>query len=238
MPRLHDSVTERDLIGSSVKTGDVVFDVGAYIGLWSDIALEFHPIVIHMFEPFHQHCEELRRKFNSLVLKENVVINEVALSDEEGYHDYYFYPENPSFSTFYRREVSEKKHNFSGPNPPISVPTISLDKYCEVNHVDHINYLKIDVEGAEKDVIRGAKKLICNGKINFIEFEYGETYSDAGIKLEEIYKFLKSKGNYDIFRAFANGAVHMPSFRPQDEDYMYSNLIACSPNVTFKGKIR
>ena len=50
----------------------------------------------------------------------------------------------------------------------------TLDLFCEREAIPNIDFLKIDTEGNELDVLEGAKKLLSGGKIKIIQFEFGE----------------------------------------------------------------
>jgi len=54
----------------------------------------------------------------------------------------------------------------------ITVNTRSLDSFCEENGIDHIDFMWMDVQGAEKEVFLGAKNMI--GKIDYVYTEYHE----------------------------------------------------------------
>ena len=47
----------------------------------------------------------------------------------------------------------------------------TLDKYCDINDVNHIDVLKIDVEGHEPEVIKGAKNILADKKVDMIFLE-------------------------------------------------------------------
>jgi len=54
----------------------------------------------------------------------------------------------------------------------IEVTTRSIDSFCDENGIKHIDFMWMDVQGAEKEVFRGAKNMI--GKIDYIYTEYHE----------------------------------------------------------------
>lgn len=79
---------------------------------------------------------------------------------------------------------------------PKKVPGMSLDSFCNKNRISHISFIKIDTEGNELAVLQGAKQMLKKQAIDYIQFEYGGTFSDAGTTLKEIYSILKKKLYY------------------------------------------
>ena len=67
--------------------------------------------------------------------------------------------------------------------------TITLDTFCEKEKISKIDILKIDVEGFENNVFKGAKNLIDNNKINCIQMEYNTHHLFKG---HSIYYFPNS----------------------------------------------
>jgi hypothetical protein len=78
---------------------------------------------------------------------------------------------------------------------------MTLDTYCELNNINEIDFIKIDVEGAEKYVLDGAKRLLSSKKIKSGMFEVGQTLSDAGTSTEEVCELIESYG-YKIERVY------------------------------------
>ena len=64
----------------------------------------------------------------------------------------------------------DEGNNFDGAEL-ISLKT--LDDYCEENAVKTIHFLKIDVEGHELSVLKGAMNMLSGNKISVIQFEFG-----------------------------------------------------------------
>ena len=60
------------------------------------------------------------------------------------------------------------------------------------NNIKTIDYLKIDTEGTELDVLLGAKNSLQNKKIICGQFEYGTTFEDANIKLSDVVSYLET----------------------------------------------
>ena len=57
--------------------------------------------------------------------------------------------------------------------PSALVPVATLDAFCAKHRIDHISFLKIDTEGQDLEVLRGAAALLANMQIDLIEIEAG-----------------------------------------------------------------
>lgn len=219
---------EAALLPHLIKPGDIVFDVGANQGEWSRKILDVQPSVsLYAFEPVDS-------TFNTL--KENMADTEaniynIALSKRSGKKTFYHYNQSNQsarMSTFYRRNSVEENLNIQ----PVAVQinTKSLSSFCKSHSIDKIDFLKIDTEGAELDVLKGATSLLQSNKIETIQFEYGGTYTDAGITLKEICTLLTQYG-YIIFRILPDGLAYIHSWHDSLENYRYSNYLAVSGHV-------
>src|SRR5690606_28678484 len=165
----------------------VVFDVGSNKGHWSDI-LVHNVAEMHLFEPNQVLLHYTAAKYDRL---DNVQYHHVALSDKKGESEFYFYHRH-------HHELSGFRHNplwDNIPNERTTVRTTTLDDVRDGN----IDFLKIDVEGAELLVLKGAKNLLANRKIRFIQVEtvgHSEIY---GYTYEDLVDYLAGFG-YRIFR--------------------------------------
>jgi hypothetical protein len=97
----------------------------------------------------------------------------------------------------------------------------TLDEYVEQEGVVRIDFLKIDTEGFELEVLKGACKSLH--KIEMIQFEYGGCYPDNNVTLAQVYQFLQHHG----FRYFYLIQPQYLRICPTPiENYAYSNYLA------------
>jgi len=97
----------------------------------------------------------------------------IALSDKDGSEFLFFPGQRHVLSSFYIREDFKSE--------PLNLKEVEckkLDTLIEEIKLEKIDYLKIDTEGAEYKILLGAKKLLDQKKITFIQFEYGLTDGD------------------------------------------------------------
>lgn len=181
----------------------VVFDVGACKGEYTDHVLSKIPgAKCFLFEPN-------TGLFNTLSHKNKY---EIALSDKTGQIKFYMCSDEYSaLSSTYEREVFKDVGSVVE-----TVNSTTVDLFCAENGVNTIDLLKVDVEGAEFDVLRGSRNMMSEKKIKFIQVEYGGTYIDAGIKLADIIEYSGDFG----YKAYKDGTLTtMDNFI---EDYIYS----------------
>ncbi len=222
--------SEINIIQRFISSGNVVVDVGANMGNWSEQVLLHHAnIEAHLFEAIPQTYYTLVQNFAGNLKQGNIFLNNIALSKDEKIQEYFFYPQDSGLSTMYRRKSVEQQLNLNTPTR-LSLATTTLDQYCQQRNIHHLHFLKIDVEGAELDVLLGASRLLKSGSIDIVQFEYGGTYQDAGTTLRQVYELLEEY-NYFIFKIEPDDLEFMPIFSLDYEDYQYSNFLAINTRI-------
>jgi FkbM family methyltransferase len=188
---------EIDLIRSLPEQA-VMFDVGAHVGIWTCALATAHPRgSVHAFEASPGTFATLRRNVGRNNLG-NVALNQVAVSDSTGTLEFQA-PKNAS--VFGRiRAAGNSQHRFDQ-SEIVTVPALRLADYCRAKGIERIDFLKVDVEGAEPRVLRGLLSEIPVGKI-WIEVDEGNL-TDMGQSISELaevvtaagYRFLMSDGS-------------------------------------------
>lgn len=214
---------ETKVIEKYIKNGDIVFDVGANIGTWTEQVLQTQfDVFIHAFEPLpniFKYSNHNKIKFNNCLLSDCNSIEGI---------DFWYYPIFSPLSTIYRRNLNVEKNNI-GCEPELKkIPCQTLDDYCNFNKILNIDFLKIDVEGAEFDVLLGSIQMLPN--INYIQFEYGGCNIDSNYPFRKIYNFLK-KFNFTIKKICENSLETICEFNSKLEDYQLNNFLAINDGV-------
>lgn len=201
----------------------ILFDIGANVGEYSEMLIRHCNKLeinyqLHLFEPQKKCFEVLSLKFKE---NPNIIINNVAISNQNGYIDFYMEENGASSSSMYDREVFDSSEK-------VQVKTIRLDDYFAQHNLVKIHFMKIDVEGHELEVLKSVKNNFKN--IENIQFEYGGTYLDSKSTLKEAYILLRDY--FHIGKIEPNGV----NFRPyisEMEDYKYSNYIAEKKGLSY-----
>lgn len=134
----------------------VIFDVGANVGLISlQIKNEIPAAEIHMFEADPGVYSQLKRNIDLNKNLQGLFPNQNAVSEKHGETLSFVKSHSESESGWGRIQNSE---NQSGQK--FEVQTVTLDEYAAQNSIRRIDLLKIDVEGAEELVLKGASHLL------------------------------------------------------------------------------
>ena len=181
-----------------LREGMIVFDAGANVG---ELTLIFSRFVgetgsVHAFEASGSTFKKLETVCKAGG-KLNIALNHLALSDKGGsiYLNVYAEP----YSSF-NSQAARPLKDYGLDLEPVGIeetPAVTIDQYCEKNNIENIDLLKIDVEGAEFQVLKGARKMLESKRIACLTFEFGQTTFDMGNRPEEIENFL-GEMNYKI----------------------------------------
>ncbi len=171
-----------------------VFDVGANVG---EMTLLFSPFVadgsVHAFEASKSTFKRLELVC-SATERRNVVLNNLALAEKTGTINLHVYDE--TLSTF-NSQAARPLKDYGLDIEPVGIEEVAaqtVDDYCESKSIERIDLLKIDVEGAEFQVMQGARRMLRDKRIGCLTFEFGQTTFDMGNSPEEIEIFLREMG--------------------------------------------
>lgn len=195
----------------------IIFDVGANRGEWSKSALNRNTnIQLHIFEPNYIHLKKLNQ------LPSNAIVNNVAMGEENGEMFLFDYADNfGSEHASLIDGVIDKIHK--KPVKKISVQVTTLDDYCKNNNISSIDFLKIDTEGFEYQVLSGAKEILKTTKL--IQFEFNEMNIIQKIYFKDFYTLLNP--NFKIFRILPHGIIEIKKYSSlYCEQFVFQNLLA------------
>jgi FkbM family methyltransferase len=136
----------------NIQSDWVCFDVGTNFGFFACVCAQLSRET-HGFEPVELLLRraEQNRALNGL---KNLYLNQVALSAATGHVDFHLpSEESPNWGT------GSLVHDQRG--RVVRVKTITLDSYCQTNAIERLDFIKIDVEGAEHLVLEGAEQSLA-----------------------------------------------------------------------------
>ena len=207
---------ERNLLRKLGTQGlSCIFDVGACIGEWSLMAREFFPNTpIHAFEIVPEHCQILMRNLKG---RDAFVVNPFGLSDTNGQTTFHYVPDYADLSSLVG--VPPGLRSVAKP-----VQVMTGDRYMDKHGVNHIDFLKIDVEAGESRVLKGFKDALQNGKIDIIQFECNQLAVLSRFLLIDFYTLLEKHG-YKLGKIYYN-YVHFREYDSRHEDLRGPNYLA------------
>lgn len=181
-----------------LKADSACVDVGCHDGLIMDRILELAPRGRHYgFEPLPDHYAGIVAKYRA---HPNVNLYNLALSEEAGQTTFNHVVSNPQYSGIRQR-------HYSKPEEVVQIPVrlARLDDTLPTNA--EIRLVKVDVEGAELQVFRGATGLLSKFK-PYVVFEHGVGAADCyGTRPEQVYDLLTSCGlKLSVMKDWLEGA--------------------------------
>lgn len=166
-----------------------IIDVGCNINStelddFTGLALFYFPRArILGVEPLHYQAYE--EKWGN---DQRVRLVKKALAQDEKTR-FMYTPEAHGLSTFYDRDVF-KTWNVEDQPKTVEVECTTIDILGKEMNLPRINYLKIDAEGAEYSILKGAEDYLSRVAIDYIQFEHGVTFQDAGYTFQDVADFL------------------------------------------------
>jgi FkbM family methyltransferase len=147
---------ERKIYGTgdrAVHKGDVVLDCGANVGVYVHTALEAGASLVVAIEPAPENIECLRRNYPAELRAGRVIIYPKGVWDKDETLTMNIDPGNSAADSF----VMRPEH--SHPGPQLTLTTI--DKIVEELKLERVDFIKMDIEGAERRALAGARQTIA-----------------------------------------------------------------------------
>ena len=182
--------TEISFVRKYLRKGDTFFDIGANIGLFSLFASRIigDTGTVYAFEPTPLIYERLLGNIKLNNLKNIKSIN-IGFSNVRALVD--FNVSNDGHDAW--NSLAKLNQLQNGTSIKVNVET--LDSFIEESNILNINFIKLDVEGWEKFVLEGGRKLLSkkNPPVFLVEFAEDHAFA-AGYYCGELYDFMKSFG--------------------------------------------
>jgi FkbM family methyltransferase len=147
---------ERKIYGTgdqSVKRGDVVLDCGANIGVFTREALAAGAKLVIAIEPAPENLECLRRNLKSDIDAGRVIIYPKGVWDKDDVLTMRVDPKNSAADSFVIQRADMQDS--------IKLPLTTIDNLTAELKLDRVDFIKMDIEGAEPRALAGAKKTLA-----------------------------------------------------------------------------
>lgn len=204
------------------KNNPIIFDVGANKGQSIErFKKTLNNPKIFSFEP---NPEIFSQSFEKYKNDKDIFLNNLALGDRNcsiplnvtinsGNSSFYDLKKDTEWIKIRSKQFNTNPENFV--EKQVIVNCSTLDNFCLENNIKNIDLLKIDTQGFEDKVLNGAKNLIKNKEVKFIELEImlDEVY-DKTMTFHEIESHLEN--NYKLY------GIDYQGFKNLSEGYMFA----------------
>jgi FkbM family methyltransferase len=201
----------------------VVFDVGANVGDWTcaivEQAEDLASLDVYAFEPCSGTYDILLSRIGALSGSANVVPVRKACSSSAG------------TGTLHIVGIGAGTNSLTSAEPTDGieqVELVSIDDYCRDSKIDHISLLKIDAEGHDIDVIKGATSMLQQRNVDVLQFEYNQRWIFNGAFLRDVFSALSPLG-YRIGKVTPYGVEFYEKWDWELETFREGNYLACLP---------
>ena len=197
-----------------------VFDVGANIGNYAQQLSQLFEsnTTIHSFEPSEKTFEKFMQNTEGV---SNIIANNFGLSDTETSLLLYTNQDTSGIASLYKRNL---EHFGISMDKQEEIKLSTVDIYCKNNNINEIHFLKMDIEGNELNALKGAKRMLENNNIHFIQFEFGGCNIDSRTYFQDFYYLLKDK--YRIYRILKDGLLEISTYKETYEIFTTINYLA------------
>ena len=194
---MSDELGYLDFIKGTIQEAPVLIDVGMEEGRFSQEFIERFPnCIIYGFEPICELVKATSNRFKDLLF-DKIFIYNFLLGSEVKLNSIVYKAEGGCSSSYIREKL---------PGIPRIVPTLKLDIFSYL-FPEKIDYIKIDVEGDELNVLKGAILLLQSKRVKYIQFEIND--EDAfNRSLKDIrdflnpYQYIIRNDNLDVITDF------------------------------------
>lgn len=218
---IHEEATTR-LLAKLINPAMTVVDIGAYIGYFTVLAslIVGHKGRVLAFEPAPDNFSQLKKTIQANGLN-NVRLFPVALSDQKGTKPLRIATDPATHSL----ADSITSNFFTGrakdTGKSISVIMTTLDHVLKREKISNIDIIKIDVEGAELNVLKGMNNsLLKNDNLKIICDVHETKLPAFGHSIKKFYNFLKKHNLTPYFITDKNlSKIKLTKNKPKDKEY-------------------
>lgn len=146
---------ERSIYGqgeTGVQPGDVVLDCGAHVGTFTRDSLNKGAKLVVAIEPSPKNLECLRRNLKDEIAAGRVIVYPKGVYDTEKTLTFHVDAESSSRDTFVDETAKQAGD--------LSIPVTTIDKLAAELNLPAVNFIKMDIEGAERNALAGGRAVI------------------------------------------------------------------------------
>jgi FkbM family methyltransferase len=167
----------------------VVLDVGANVGGWTRMLLDQVPparaeaLDVYAFEPVRSTFQTLQERLGGHPRSGRVHPVAVALSDADGSVEMYEVEPNGTTNSLHPDPFLPARR--------VAIETQTADTFCARSGIAKVHLLKVDAEGHDCSVLRGAARLFAEERVMVAQFEYNHRWVYARHYLKDVFDFAR-----------------------------------------------
>jgi FkbM family methyltransferase len=204
-----------------------VVDVGANIGSWALLAAKFFPdATIYALEIIPRTAAVLR---TGTAGNPRIKSFDVGLAAQTGTLTMHYHPGASTHATF-----TDYPHRWTGET--IACRVMRGDEFLAQERISEVDFLKLDVEGAEHLVLQGLENTLRERRVRLVQFEYGRVNILTHFLLRDFYELFRSYG-YVVGKIYPDH-VDFREYKLDDEDFLGPNYLACQAGDDLVDRLR
>lgn len=190
-------------IFDNVKRGWICVDIGANIGavsipLWSKVGSTGS---VYSVEPDPSNIDKIKSNLKLNNFPRDSVVN-IAISDKKGVMPLRIYPDFNGWQTFGNPSFAKEYKSYV-----IEVPVISFEEFMETCKIKSVDFVKIDVEGAEILVLNGMRSFLSEKSIGSLVFEVNHLMLEGmNSNVSDLFSFWE-EFDYELWRLADDGTL-------------------------------
>ena len=195
----------------------LILDIGANRGDYTEELLKYFPkSEIYLFEPSSELNLELDIRFAA---NKNIFICPIAMADKNSIRTLWSDKFGSTLGSLTQRDLDHAGLLFDKSEV---ITAMTLDSWTKENNICP-DFIKIDVEGHELDVIQGGKEIMKEVKV--VQFEFGGCNIDTRTYFKDFWKFFHSN-NFALFRIAKDRAIEIKKYEESLEYFYTTNYVA------------
>lgn len=206
----------------AVTGGGYVIDVGAHFGEWSSSLLEVAggAVTIHAYEPSAFSADRARQR-----LQGRATLHQLALSDRPGRAVLHVAAQGAGTSSLVPQGGATADDRLTE-----EVEVSTVDEQCRRLGIEHLSLLKIDAEGHDIAVLRGAGDMLGRRAIDVVQLEYNWRWIAQRAYLRDVFDLLFPSG-YLVGKVTPDGVEHYHEWHPELEKFVEGNYVGFQPEM-------
>jgi FkbM family methyltransferase len=176
-------------------------------------------IKLDLFEPVPKTVEHLCRFMSTAELCNKVQIHDCAVSDHSGTASMALMSDTGGTNSLHFAQA--------GAAPPagwLTVRTVTLSDFVRQNGIEHIHLVKSDAEGHDLAVLRGARELLSDRRIDVFQFEYNHSWILSRSFLRDVFELIGGL-SYRVARIMPAHLEVFTDWHPELERFFHANYV-------------